>query len=48
MPDEKLITLEPYALLYTRAGAGVCLRDPLTGKAAVIFMSWRTRRRSAA
>ena len=33
MPDEKLITLEPYALLYTRAGAGVCLRDPLTGKA---------------
>lgn len=38
MPDEKLITLEPYALLYTRAGAGVCLRDPLTGKAGVIFM----------
>ena len=24
--------------LYTRAGAGVCLRDPLTGKAGVIFM----------
>ena len=32
MPEEKLITVEPYALLYTRAGAGVCLRDPLTGK----------------
>ena len=38
MPDEHLITLEPYALLYTRAGAGVCLRDPLTGKVGVIFM----------
>ncbi len=38
MPDEKLITLKPYALLYTRAGAGVCLRDPLTGKVGVIFM----------
>lgn len=38
MPEEKLITLEPYALLYTRAGAGVCLRDPLTGKVGVIFM----------
>ena len=33
-----MITLEPYALLYTRAGAGVCLRDPLTGKVGVIFM----------
>ena len=38
MPEEKLITVEPYALLYTRAGAGVCLRDPLTGKVGVIFM----------
>ncbi len=38
MPDENLIALEPYALLYTRAGAGVCLRDPLTGKVGVIFM----------
>lgn len=38
MPDEKLITLEPYAVLYTRAGAGVCLQDPLTGKVGVIFM----------
>lgn len=33
-----VIALEPYALLYTRAGAGVCLRDPLTGKVGVIFM----------
>ena len=38
MPVENLIALEPYALLYTRAGAGVCLRDPLTGKVGVIFM----------
>ena len=38
MPDEHLIALEPYALLYTRAGAGVCLRDPLTDKVGVIFM----------
>lgn len=38
MPDEKLMTLELYALLYTRAGAGVCLRDPLTGKVGVIFI----------
>lgn len=38
MPEEKLITVEPYALLYTRAGAGVCLHDPLTGKVGVIFM----------
>ena len=38
MPEEKLITVEPYAQLYTRAGAGVCLRDPLTGKVGVIFM----------
>lgn len=38
MPEEKPITVEPYALLYTRAGAGVCLRDPLTGKVGVIFV----------
>lgn len=30
MPDEKLITLEPYALLYTRAGAGVIPGFPKT------------------
>ena len=46
MPDEHLITLEPYALLYTRAGAGVCLRDPLTGKVGVIFIdACHTQRR---
>lgn len=42
MPEEKLITVEPYALLYTRAGAGVCLRDPLTGKVGIISWSCRT------
>lgn len=38
MPDDKLIAVEPYALLYTRAGVGVCLRDPITGKVGVIFL----------
>lgn len=41
MPDEPLIIITPYALLYTRAGAGVCLQDPLTGKTGVLFMDLR-------
>ncbi len=38
MPPERLITIEPYALRYTRAGAGVCLREKNGGKVAVIFI----------
>lgn len=42
MPEDKLIDLKLYALLYTRAGAGVCLRDPLSGKVGVIFIDVMT------
>ncbi len=42
MPPETLITLEPYALLYTRAGAGVCLREKNGGKVSVIFIDLPT------
>ncbi len=38
MPDSPLITVDLYALLYSRAGAGVCLLERATGKIGVIFI----------
>ncbi len=38
MPNAPLITVDLYALLYSRAGAGVCLLERATGKIGVIFI----------
>ncbi len=39
MPSTALITVKPHALLFTRAGVGVVLKDENAEKKAVIFIS---------